>query len=172
MITVTNPAADLCQKENTHTNSLPSTTKENSLLELSTTPTKKSRKQSENLSRRNSSRRSRDSHISDGGIPEAVTLFEVVSIGKRAIQSVVDDWIEAYQEDRDAALLDLINFYIQCSGCQGVVTAELFQNPNNREIMQKLTEEFDEETGLQFKKFMAFPWILTITWPVNMLLSC
>ncbi|XP_073470688.1 cohesin subunit SA-2-like isoform X2 [Aquarana catesbeiana] len=168
MITVTNPAADLCQKENTHTNSLPSTTKENSLLELSTTPTKKSRKQSENLSRRNSSRRSRDSHISDGGIPEAVTLFEVVSIGKRAIQSVVDDWIEAYQEDRDAALLDLINFYIQCSGCQGVVTAELFQNPNNREIMQKLTEEFDEETGLQFKKFMAFPWILTITWPVNM----
>ncbi|KAG8586674.1 hypothetical protein GDO81_005448 [Engystomops pustulosus] len=34
--------------------------------------------------------------------------------------------------------------------------------------MQKLTEEFDEETGLQFKKFMAYPWILTITWPVNL----
>ncbi|XP_018428649.1 PREDICTED: cohesin subunit SA-1-like, partial [Nanorana parkeri] len=168
MIAVTNPAADLCQKENTHTNSLPSTTRENGLLEPLTTPAKKTRKQSENLSRRNSSRRSRDTHISDGGTPEAVTLFEVVSIGKRAIQSVVDDWIEAYQEDRDAALLDLINFYIQCSGCQGVVTAELFQNPKNREIMQKLTEEFDEETGLQFKKFMAFPWILTITWPVNM----
>ncbi|KAG8586681.1 hypothetical protein GDO81_005448 [Engystomops pustulosus] len=132
------------------------------------TPVKRGRRQSENLSRRNSSRRSRDSRVSIGEVAEAVTLFEVISIGKRAIQSVVDDWIEAYQEDRDAALLDLINFYIQCSGCQGVVTAELFQNPVNRNIMQKLTEEFDEETGLQFKKFMAYPWILTITWPVNL----
>ncbi|KAG9492281.1 hypothetical protein GDO78_000671 [Eleutherodactylus coqui] len=129
---------------------------------------KRGRRQSENLSRRNSPRRSRDSRISNGEVTEAVTLFEVISIGKRAIQSVVDDWIEAYQADRDAALLDLINFYIQCSGCQGVVTAELFQNPQNRNIMQKLTEEFDEETGLQFKKFMAYPWILTITWPVNL----
>lgn len=132
------------------------------------TPVKRGRRQSENLSRRNSSRRSRDSRITNGEVTEAVTLFEVISIGKRAIQSVVDDWIEAYQEDRDAALLDLINFYIQCSGCQGVVTAELFQNPKNRNIMQKLTEEFDEETGLQFKKFMAYPWILTITWPVSL----
>lgn len=34
-------------------------------------------------------------------------------------QSVVDDWIEAYKNDRDIALLDLINFFIQCSGCKG-----------------------------------------------------
>ncbi|KAM4700235.1 cohesin subunit SA-2-like [Discoglossus pictus] len=129
---------------------------------------KRIRKQSENLSRRNSTRQSRDSQISNGDIVEAVTLFEVVSIGKRAIQSVVDDWIEAYHEDRDAALLDLINFYIQCSGCQGMVTAELYQSPQKNEIIEKLTEDFDEETGLQFKKFMAYPWILTITWPVNM----
>ncbi|XP_068124209.1 cohesin subunit SA-2-like isoform X2 [Hyperolius riggenbachi] len=165
MITVTSVAEDLCQKENTHINSLPSTTKENGFLEPSSTSAKKSRKQSENHSRRNSSRRG--SHISEGEIPEEVTLFEVINIGKRAIQSVVDDWILAYKEDKDAALLDLINFYIQCSGCEGVVTAELFQNPKNKDISQKLTEEFDEETGLQFKKFMAFPWILTIAWPVN-----
>uniref|UniRef100_A0A8C5M1Y6 Cohesin subunit SA n=1 Tax=Leptobrachium leishanense TaxID=445787 RepID=A0A8C5M1Y6_9ANUR len=62
-----------------------------------------------------------DSRFSNWDEPEAVTLFEVVSIGKRAIQSVVDDWIEAYQEDRDVALLDLFNFYIQCSGCQVLV---------------------------------------------------
>lgn len=35
-------------------------------------------------------------------------------------QSVVDDWIEAYKNDRDIALLDLINFFIQCSGCKGM----------------------------------------------------
>ncbi|MEE6522734.1 hypothetical protein FKM82_021349, partial [Ascaphus truei] len=79
---------------------------------------KKIRKQSENISRKNCARRSRDSQITNGEIVEAVTLYEVVSIGKRAVQSVVDDWIEAYQQDRDAALLDLINFYIQCSGCE------------------------------------------------------
>lgn len=35
------------------------------------------------------------------------------------VQSVVDDWIEAYKNDRDTALLELINFFIQCSGCKG-----------------------------------------------------
>lgn len=35
------------------------------------------------------------------------------------MQSVVDDWIEAYKNDRDVALLELINFFIQCSGCKG-----------------------------------------------------
>lgn len=34
-------------------------------------------------------------------------------------QSVIDDWIESYKQDRDLALLDLINFFIQCSGCKG-----------------------------------------------------
>lgn len=36
------------------------------------------------------------------------------------LQSVVDDWIESYKHDRDVALLDLINFFIQCSGCKGM----------------------------------------------------
>lgn len=35
------------------------------------------------------------------------------------LQSVVDDWIESYKNDRDTALLELINFFIQCSGCKG-----------------------------------------------------
>lgn len=36
-------------------------------------------------------------------------------------QSVVDEWIESYKHDRDVALLDLINFFIQCSGCKGTL---------------------------------------------------
>uniref|UniRef100_A0A8C3S8S1 Cohesin subunit SA n=1 Tax=Chelydra serpentina TaxID=8475 RepID=A0A8C3S8S1_CHESE len=55
----------------------------------------------------------------EGGDP--VTLFEVVKLGKSAMQSVVDDWIESYKQDRDIALLDLINFFIQCSGCRGTL---------------------------------------------------
>ncbi|EMP32579.1 Cohesin subunit SA-2, partial [Chelonia mydas] len=61
--------------------------------------------------------------------------------------SVVDDWVEAYIQDRDVALLDLINFYIQCSGCQGMVTAEMFQSLCNSDVMQKMTETFDEDSG-------------------------
>uniref|UniRef100_A0A6J0TXW5 Cohesin subunit SA n=1 Tax=Pogona vitticeps TaxID=103695 RepID=A0A6J0TXW5_9SAUR len=128
---------------------------------------RKIREQCENR-RRNFSGTRRSNQLQNGEVVEAVTLFEVVSMGKRAMQTVVDDWIEAYKKDRDVALLDLINFFIQCSGCQGMVTAEMFQSLQNCEVMQKMTETFDEETGLQYKKFMAYPWILTVTWPVDM----
>ncbi|NWU32409.1 STAG2 protein, partial [Dyaphorophyia castanea] len=94
---------------------------------------------------------------------EAVTLFEVVSMGKQAMQSVVVDWIEAYKQDRDVALLDLINFFIQCSGCQGMVTAEMFQSLHKKDVMRKMTETFDKDnedyplirTGPYWKKFKA-----------------
>uniref|UniRef100_A0A8B9HNR3 Cohesin subunit SA n=1 Tax=Astyanax mexicanus TaxID=7994 RepID=A0A8B9HNR3_ASTMX len=78
----------------------------------------------------------------EGGDPS--TLFEVVKMGKSAMQSVVDDWIESYKQDRDMALLDLINFFIQCSGCKGTVRIEMFRNMQNAEIIRKMTEEFDE----------------------------
>ncbi|XP_053191042.1 cohesin subunit SA-1a [Scomber japonicus] len=84
-------------------------------------------------------------HNGDGGDP--VTLFEVVKQGKSAMQSVVDEWIESYKQDRDLALLDLINFFIQCSGCKGTVRIEMFRNMQNAEIIRKMTEEFDEDSG-------------------------
>ncbi|KAF4020574.1 hypothetical protein G4228_012645, partial [Cervus hanglu yarkandensis] len=78
-------------------------------------------------------------------------------------QSVVDDWIESYKQDRDIALLDLINFFIQCSGCRGTVRIEMFRNMQNAEIIRKMTEEFDEDSGdypltmpgPQWKKFRS-----------------
>uniref|UniRef100_A0A671YXI6 Cohesin subunit SA n=1 Tax=Sparus aurata TaxID=8175 RepID=A0A671YXI6_SPAAU len=79
------------------------------------------------------------------------------------LQSVVDDWIVAYKHDRDVALLDLINFFIQCSGCKGVVSGEMFRNMQNSEIIRRMTEEFDEDSGdypltiagPQWKKFKS-----------------
>ncbi|KAM9483946.1 cohesin subunit SA-2 isoform 1-T2 [Salvelinus alpinus] len=105
-------------------------------------------------------------HLKHGDI-EAVTLFEVVTMGRSAMQAVVDDWIEAYITDRDSGLLDLISFFIQCSGCKGLVTAEMFQSRQD-DVMRKMVEELDEGSGLQYKKFLAFPWILTVTWPMDM----
>uniref|UniRef100_A0A8C1V135 Cohesin subunit SA n=1 Tax=Cyprinus carpio TaxID=7962 RepID=A0A8C1V135_CYPCA len=63
------------------------------------------------------------------------------------IQSVVDDWIESYKTDRDSALLELINFFIHCSGCKGAVSSEMFRHMQNSEIIRKMTEEFDEDSG-------------------------
>ncbi|MBN3318552.1 STAG2 protein, partial [Atractosteus spatula] len=101
-------------------------------------------------------------HHQENGM-ENMMLFEVVKMGKCAMQSVVDDWIESYKHDRDTALLDLINFFIQCSGCKGVVTAEMFRHMQNSEIIRKMTEEFDEDSGdypltiagPQWKKFKS-----------------
>nr|XP_020465183.1 cohesin subunit SA-2-like [Monopterus albus] len=99
---------------------------------------------------------------------EAVTLFEVVTMGRSAMQVVIDDWIEAYVTDRDSALLDLISFFIQCSGCKGVVTAEMCQSREySDDVMSKMVEDMDEVVGVQYKKFLAFPWILTVTWPMD-----
>uniref|UniRef100_A0A673YBJ7 Cohesin subunit SA n=1 Tax=Salmo trutta TaxID=8032 RepID=A0A673YBJ7_SALTR len=85
-------------------------------------------------------------HHQENGM-ESMTLFEVVKMGKSATQSIVDDWIESYKNDRDIALLDLINFFIQCSGCKGAVSAEMFRHMQNSEIIRKMTEEFDEDSG-------------------------
>ncbi|XP_014844454.1 PREDICTED: cohesin subunit SA-2-like [Poecilia mexicana] len=98
---------------------------------------------------------------------EAVTLFEVITMGKSAIQAVIDDWIEAYVTDRDASLLDLISFFIQCCGCKGAVTAEMCQSKEDKHVKSKMVEELDEAVGLQYKRFLAFPWILTVTWPMD-----
>lgn len=59
-------------------------------------------------------------------------------------QAVVDDWIEGYKVDRNAALLELIQFFIQCSGCRGQITPYMYANMEHAEIIRKMTEEFDE----------------------------
>ncbi|OCT65777.1 hypothetical protein XELAEV_18042023mg [Xenopus laevis] len=85
-------------------------------------------------------------HHPQNGV-ENMMLFEVVKMGKSAMQSVVDDWIEAYKHNKDVALLDLINFFIQCSGCKGVITGDMFRHMQNSEIIRRMTEEFDEDSG-------------------------
>uniref|UniRef100_A0AAY4ECF2 Cohesin subunit SA n=1 Tax=Denticeps clupeoides TaxID=299321 RepID=A0AAY4ECF2_9TELE len=90
--------------------------------------------------------RAENKHLKNGDT-EAVTLFEVVTMGRAAMQAVVDDWIDAYVADRDGALLDLISFFIQCSGCKGLVTAEMFQSRQDTDVMSKMVEDVDEDGG-------------------------
>ncbi|XP_048862128.1 cohesin subunit SA-2 isoform X2 [Brienomyrus brachyistius] len=161
------PVADLGSSASTHHNSA-GVTNEN--RQQGTRGKRRLRERSENAKRRHSERNlgSAERPQLENGDVEAVTLFEVVTMGKSAMQAVVDDWIAAYQTDRETALLDLISFFIQCSGCKGVVTAEMFQCKQDSDVMSKMVEELDEGSGLQYKKFLAFPWILTVTWPLDM----
>ncbi|XP_067879961.1 cohesin subunit SA-1-like isoform X2 [Heterodontus francisci] len=78
---------------------------------------------------------------------EASNLFEAVKLAKSAMQTLVDEWLEVYKLDREAGLLELLNFIIHCCGCKGVVTSEMFQKLQNAEIIRKMTEEFDEDSG-------------------------
>ncbi|KAK7091059.1 hypothetical protein V1264_010775 [Littorina saxatilis] len=86
-------------------------------------------------------RKGQDDERGDG------SLFEVVKAGKASLQAVIDDWIEGYKVDRNAALLELIQFFIQCSGCRGQITPHMYANMEHAEIIRKMTEEFDEESG-------------------------
>ncbi|XP_072118792.1 cohesin subunit SA-2-like isoform X2 [Mobula birostris] len=166
---VESPSRTSCQKENeSHSESDDDLENQRRGSESTTSTWKKRRSQSSKGRRRSRSHQIRSHGEEQQDEVEAVTLFEVVRMGKSAMQSVVDDWIEEYKQDRNTALLDLIIFFIQCSGCRGIVTAEVFQNMHSPDIRRKMTEEFDEETGLQYKKFMVYPWILNVTWPLEL----
>lgn len=115
---------------------------------------------------RSSGSRAGSSHSKEKHV-EAVTLFEVISMGRNAMKAVIDDWIEAYVKERDPSILDLISFFIQCCGCKGLVTAEMCHSKDGSDVKSKMVEKLDEVSGLQFKKFLAFPWILTVTWPMD-----
>lgn len=85
--------------------------------------------------------------IQDSPTDDPNSLFEVVKQGRSALQCVVDDWIEAYRQDRDIALLDLMQFFIQCAGCKGRITPQMQATMEHAQIIRKMTEEFEEESG-------------------------
>uniref|UniRef100_A0A8D2NVA4 Cohesin subunit SA n=1 Tax=Zosterops lateralis melanops TaxID=1220523 RepID=A0A8D2NVA4_ZOSLA len=120
---------------------------------------------------RGASRGRANGHPQQNGEGDPVTLFEVYKLGKSG--SVVDDWIESYKQDRDIALLDLINFFIQCSGCRGTVRIEMFRNMQNAEIIRKMTEEFDEHGPMTWRHNLscAFAAMKLMTALVNVALN-
>ncbi|GAB6024214.1 hypothetical protein CHUAL_008913 [Chamberlinius hualienensis] len=88
-------------------------------------------------------------------------LYEVVRQGKDVLEIVVDEWMEYYELEQESALLQLIQFFIRCSGCRGKITLQMLEDMDHDEIITKMTEDFDEESGdyplimagLRWKKF-------------------
>ncbi|KAL7037160.1 hypothetical protein ACKWTF_009097 [Chironomus riparius] len=89
------------------------------------------------------------------------SLFWVLRYSKNTITTIVDEWIENYKTDRDSALIALMQFFINASGCKGKITTEMQISMEHTSIIRKMTEEFDEESGeyplimagQQWKKF-------------------
>lgn len=61
-----------------------------------------------------------------------------------SLQQVVDDWIDAYKENRDASLLQLMQFFINAAGCKGKITSHMQATMEHAEIIRRMTEEFEE----------------------------
>jgi len=74
-------------------------------------------------------------------------LYFIVRTGRASLQQTVDDWIEEYKVDRDGALLKLMQFFISASGCKGKITSEMQSDMEHGDIIRRMTEEFEEESG-------------------------
>ncbi|KAL7849918.1 hypothetical protein SRHO_G00192670 [Serrasalmus rhombeus] len=74
-------------------------------------------------------------------------MYEAVRSGCSAIVTVVDDWLDDYKQDREDGLREFFNFVVQCCGCKGLVTREMFAVMQNADIIGHLTKEFNEDSG-------------------------
>lgn len=88
------------------------------------------------------------------------SLYYIVRHSKAAIATIVDDWISSYKVEKETALIALMQFFINASGCKGKIDHQLPAMEHTATI-RKMTEEFDEESGeyplimpgQQWKKF-------------------
>ena len=82
----------------------------------------------------------------DGEVQED-TLYTAVLSGKAPMQELAAGWIERYQDDRDTALLEIIQFFISASGCRSTVTPQLYRGIGSgfQDVLKTMTDEFGEE---------------------------
>lgn len=83
---------------------------------------------------------------------DETSLYYIIRHSKSAIASIVDEWIETYKQDRDTALMVLMQFFINASGCKGRITAEMSTFMEHSVIIRKMTEEFDEVSEAEKKR--------------------
>ncbi|XP_018561375.1 cohesin subunit SA-1 [Anoplophora glabripennis] len=75
------------------------------------------------------------------------SLYHIIKNSKVSLTNIVDDWIESYKINREAALISLMQFFINAAGCKGRITQQMQATMEHAAIIRKMTEEFDEESG-------------------------
>lgn len=101
------------------------------------------------------------SMMSTSGINDTNKLFEAVKNGRSNLQTLVDEWIEQYRQDREGAIIELLNFIVKSSGCNGRITQRMRETMDNSVLIRSLVDEFDIDgtdyplvmSGPQWKKF-------------------
>ncbi|XP_034280018.1 cohesin subunit SA-3 isoform X1 [Pantherophis guttatus] len=103
-------------------------------------------------------KRARPRASGEAGSAGGLGLFEALKAGRSALEPVVDEWLEGYQEDRAGGFVELLNFVVRACGCRGAVTLEMLGRLQNSEIIKGLTEAFEEDSA-------EYPLLLnTPTW--------
>lgn len=64
-------------------------------------------------------------------------------------------WIEEYKTNREVALVQLMQFFINSSGCRGKVSPDMAQMDHTL-IIKKMTQEFDEVSSTKSKLYFNF----------------
>ena len=57
---------------------------------------------------------------------------------------MVSEWVERYQMDPEAAMLEMVQFFVQCSGCRATISRDMFRNQEASTVIRSLTENFAE----------------------------
>lgn len=86
-------------------------------------------------------------HNLESSTDDDTVLYNTIRNSKASLTNIVDDWIESYKVNREAALIILMQFFINASGCKGRITQQMQANMEHAAIIRKMTEEFDEESG-------------------------
>ena len=61
---------------------------------------------------------------------------------------VASDWVDRYQADAEAAMVELIQFFVFCCGCKATITMQMFQMEDSSDVIRVLTENFAEVYAL------------------------
>jgi len=79
-----------------------------------------------------------------GQYSEEKGYFHHLLAGKTNIQVLVDQWIDSYQANRDEALIELMQFFLDSSGCKGKLTQTMYLKMEHVDMLRAMTEHFDE----------------------------
>ncbi|KAL5476327.1 hypothetical protein EMCRGX_G026256 [Ephydatia muelleri] len=74
-------------------------------------------------------------------------LFEALVSGGSALQPVVSEWVKRYEDNAEAAVVELIQLFVVCCGCKATITMEMYRKSETSEAIRSLTENFAEESG-------------------------
>ena len=77
---------------------------------------------------------------------------------------MASDWVDRYEQDAESAMLELVQYFVLCCGCRGVVTMEMFQEDDTSAIIRKLTENFAEVSNLCLYCFRSHIAVVTGEW--------